>query len=115
MWGILKDLLVEVTGTSKDALHVHVGLIAFFATMFLLRRPMASLLPWLVVLVLEVGNEYLDLFVMRSRPPEVTHWGESLRDVINTMLWPTIMVLFAHARRRREDVEGRLPLRFGLF
>ncbi len=45
----------------------------------------------------------------------MTHWGESLRDVINTMLWPTVMVLFAHARRRREDVTGRLPLRFGLF
>ena len=37
---------------------------------------MASLLPWLVVLVLEVGNEYLDLFVMRSRPPLVSHWGK---------------------------------------
>ncbi len=44
MWGSLKDLLVELAGVSKDALHVHIGLIAFFGATFLLKRSAASLL-----------------------------------------------------------------------
>jgi hypothetical protein len=110
MWGVLKEILVEFSGVSKDALHVHIGLIAFFASTFLLKRPAASLLPWLVVLGLELGNEYLDLFIMRNRPPRITQWGESLRDLFNTMLWPTILMFAAKARQRRLLVMGRRDL-----
>ena len=45
MWGILKEILVELSGVSKDALHVHIGLIAFFGSAFLMKRPVASVLP----------------------------------------------------------------------
>ncbi len=110
MWGILKEILVELSGVSKDALHVHIGLIAFFGSAFLLKRSAASILPLLVVLGLELGNEFLDLFIMRNRPPGLAQWGESLRDLFNTMLWPTILMFGARARQRRQLVLGRRDL-----
>ena len=110
MWGILKEVLVELSGVSKDALHVHIGLIAFFGSAFLMKRPVASVLPLLVVLGLELGNEFLDLFIMRNSPPGIAQWGESLRDLFNTMLWPTILMFAARARQRRQSVLGRRDL-----
>ena len=110
MWGILKEILVELSGVSKDALHVHIGLIAFFGSAFLLKRSPASILPLLIVLGLELGNEFLDLFIMRNRPPGLAQWGESLRDLFNTMLWPTTLMFAARARQRRPLVLGRRDL-----
>ena len=107
MWGSLKDLLVELAGVSKDALHVHIGLIAFFGATFLLKRSAASLLPWLVVLGLELVNEAMDLFVWGGQPG-IAQWGESLRDLFNTMLWPTVLSLAARARQRRQRMLGRV-------
>ncbi len=109
MWGSLKDLLVELAGVSKDALHVHIGLIVFFASTFFLRRSAASLLPWLIVLGLELVNEVLDLYVWRGEPG-VAQWGESLRDLFNTMLWPTILMSAARAGQRRQLGLGRCDL-----
>jgi len=40
----LKLATVSLLGLSKDALHVHLGLLAFFAPVLLLRLPMHS--PW---------------------------------------------------------------------
>ena len=109
MWSSLKDLLVELAGVSKDALHVHIGLITFFAATFLLKRSAASPLPWLVVLGLELVNEAMDLFVWRGEPG-IARWDESLRDLFNTMLWPTILMFAARARQRRQRALGRVDL-----
>ncbi len=92
MWSFSKTLLVELSGISKDALHVRIGLTAFFGSMFFLKRSAASLLPWLVVLGLDALNEVRDLFIWRGEPG-MAQLGESLRDLLNTMLWPTVFIL----------------------
>lgn len=79
---------------SKDALHIHLGLFVFLAAAFLLRRPLRSVWPWLSTLALELLNELLDVFHWHagSFSFEIT---DNLKDVANTMFWPTVVFLFA--------------------
>lgn len=93
----LKSLLSEVAGLSRDALHVHLGLLAMLGAMLIFRRPAGSPIPWLCVLALELLNEAMDLY-----------WGRqglrqgliaSAQDIINTMLWPTVILLLARYTR----------------
>lgn len=90
----LKTNLAQVLDLSKDALHVHLGLLIMLLAMIVLRRSPASIIPWLCVLVLELLNEVVDLL----------HWHggvysfsflDGFKDVINTMFWPTIILLLA--------------------
>jgi hypothetical protein len=94
MFNALKTDLAAFAGISKDALHVHLGLFLFVAAVLVLRRSPGSLLPWLLVLALEFANEVVDTL----------HWhegawsfdlAESAKDLINTMLWPTLLALLA--------------------
>lgn len=88
----LKLALVSMTGLSKDALHIYVGLAVFLLTAFILRKSLRSLIPLVVVLIAAVAGELLDrrddlLSLGRWR------WGASLHDVINTLFWPTVLWL----------------------
>jgi len=103
MYNALKTDLAEFLGITKDALHIHIGLAIFFGLAVLLKRSPSSLLPWLGVLGFELLNELMDIF----------HWhagafsfelGDSLKDIVNTMAWPTIALFgfrLAEARKRR--------------
>ncbi len=105
MWSDIKLSVVELAGVSKDTLHVHIGLIIFFGSAFLLKRVPVSVLPWLIVLGLELVNEAMDL--LGQRHLVMAEWAGSLRDLFNTMLWPTILMFAARARQRRLLVLGR--------
>lgn len=101
MYNALKTDLAEFLGITKDALHIHIGLAIFFGLVVVLRRSPSSILPWLGLLAFELVNELMDIF----------HWhqgtfsfeiGDSLKDVINTMIWPTVALLtFRFVERRR--------------
>ena len=111
MYNALKTDLATFLGISKDALHIHIGLALFVALVLILRRSPASLLPWLIVLGFEVANEIMDIF----------HWhagrwsfriGDSGKDMINTMLWPTAILLLARLglwRRPRAPAPEAAP------
>jgi hypothetical protein len=97
MYNALKTDLATFLGISKDALHIHIGLALFLGLVLLLRRSPPSPLPWLIVLGFELANELMDIF----------HWhagawsfelGDSGKDLISTMLWPTVILLFARLR-----------------
>ena len=106
-WALLKEAVVDTTGLSKDALHVHLGLIVLFSFSAILNRPIASLLPWLAVLLLELGNEVMDLvFWYMLGKLEIAQWHESLSDLIITMILPTIFVLAARGLRHRTVAEA---------
>lgn len=107
MFNSIKTDLALWLGISKDALHIHVGLAIFFGLVLLLRRGPDSVLPWLGLLAFEVLNEVIDVF----------HWhegafsfeiGDSLKDIVNTMLWPTIAVFASKMffRRRSAKLKG---------
>lgn len=88
MFNLFKTDLSDLIGLSKDALHIHLGLLAFFAAMLVFRRSPASIVPWLFVLALELVNEAFDL------AHELEVLG-SVKDIANTMLWPTVILLVA--------------------
>lgn len=112
MYNALKTDLAEFLGVAKDALHIHIGLAIFVGLIVLLRRSPASLLPWLGVLGFELVNELMDIF----------HWhagvfsfepDDSLKDIANTMAWPTIALLgfrLVEAQKRRTAAARQLAM-----
>lgn len=87
-----KHLLERYSGLERDALHVHGSLMLYIVSMAVFRQNRRSLYPWMIVLGAEVVNEFFDL---------LRHWfdgphdaiAESLKDLWNTMIWPSILLL----------------------
>lgn len=93
-WFEVKQWLSLGTGLGMDALHVHAGVLLQVAAALLLRRRLSSPLPWLLVLLLVLANEYYDYGheIWRDRGAQR---AEALRDGWNTMLLPTLILLLA--------------------
>jgi len=86
-----------------DSLHVIGGVLLQFAAAMVMRTDVASGRPWLLVLALELANEASDLLV-EQWPDPAMQWGEGGKDVLLTMLLPTLILIVA---RRRPSVLGR--------
>jgi hypothetical protein len=88
----LKDLISQYTGLEKDALHIHAALFIYILAALLFRRSPRSVLPWLVVFGIELANEAHDLWENWYAP---LSWslGEGAKDLWNTMLWPTVLLI----------------------
>lgn len=78
------------TGMPDDLLHVHLGLFIFVGTALLLRQRMRSPIPILAVLIFELLNEVSDYLAGGD-----WYLAGSLLDIVNTMLWPTVLFLLA--------------------
>lgn len=95
-WYQIKQQVVLFTGLHMDALHVHVGVLAQLLVALILRRSVASLWPWLLLLVAAGANEWFDLTYEIWPPAErERQYGESIRDIWNTMLIPTMLLLLS--------------------
>ncbi|WP_077531058.1 hypothetical protein [Vreelandella utahensis] len=81
-----KLVLVSTLGLSKDALHVHAGLIVFFSTAVLLRKPLCAIAPLALVMVAAIAAELLD---MRDDILSLGYWrwAASIGDIVNTIFW----------------------------
>jgi hypothetical protein len=104
IWFELKELVRHSTGWPMDTLHVLGGVILQLAVAALLRTSLASRWPWLIVFALELANEAYDLWLERW-PSLGMQLGEGLRDLVATMLLPTL--LWWVARRRPKLLSGR--------
>ena len=93
-WVQFKDYLSQVTDLSQDALHIYAAVLIQFAAALLLRRSLAHPLPWLCLLAVLVVNEAVDLREP-DRPIEEWQVVGGLRDVWNTLLLPTVLMLLA--------------------
>ncbi len=93
-WYQFKLFVVHASGISMDALHVLLGFFFFLLAAHLLRRSVASTLPWLALLFLELGNEALDITVERW-PDLGSQLGEGAKDILLTMALPTLIMLIA--------------------
>ncbi|HEX8400923.1 MAG TPA: hypothetical protein VF628_04390 [Allosphingosinicella sp.] len=93
-WFQIKHGLTLWTGLNMDALHVHVGVIAQLLAAAVLRRSLASPLPWLLLLLALCANEWFDL-AYETWPNRGDQWGESIKDGWNTMLLPTFLLLIS--------------------
>lgn len=90
-----KLAIVSFTSLDKDALHIYVGLCVFFATAFVTRRSIKTVMPLFAVLCIAVLGELLD---MRDDLASLGYWRwrASFHDIANTLCWP--VVLFSLAR-----------------
>lgn len=88
----LKLFLMQLTALSRDALHVYAGMLIFLVSAAMFRKKLHSLVPWLLVLVVACGMEAID---SRDDVRLFGHWrlGESLHDILNTLFWPTVVLL----------------------
>ncbi|HVM21987.1 MAG TPA: hypothetical protein VM308_01625 [Sphingomicrobium sp.] len=82
---------------SHDSLHIVVGVLFWIAVGLLIRRPLTSWRPWLWLLVVTLWNEAVDLWV-EQWPDAGQQYGEGAKDVILTMLVPTIVLFAARSR-----------------
>jgi hypothetical protein len=95
-WYHFKEWLEASSGLDMDALHVHAGLLIQLLAAWTARRSLRSPIPWLVVLVAVTANEFYDLGI--DPWPEAerhSQWAESTKDMINTMVIPTVLLLLA--------------------
>lgn len=105
-WYGIKEWLEISIGLHEDALHIYAGLAALIAAALILRRPLASPLPWLILLVLALANEAYDLnydpWPDRAdiQPNRDAQYAESLKDLWNTMLVPTVLLLLCRLMPR---------------
>ena len=91
-----KQKLAELFGATEDLLHLHAGLIIFFASALLFRRRMRSRVPIALVYVFAFANELIDL----ASPDPKPGGFEPTVDILNTVVWPTLLFLLARRRGR---------------
>ena len=88
----IKLAIVDLTGLSKDALHVYVGLAIFLGVAAISRKPLRSIVPWLAVVVVALAGEVVDMIDNLSTLGR-WRWDASLHDVLNALFWPTVIWL----------------------
>ena len=95
-WFTVKIAFLEWSGLPRDMLHIYAGVLGQLTLAFILRRPIASLLPLLPLLVLELVNEWYDMWSFGGSdavPDEF--WGAATSDIIHTMALPVLLCLAA--------------------
>ncbi len=98
MLNALKTDLTVILNLSKDALHVHLGLAIYLVVAVTFARGKRIWLPWVTVLAFELFNEAVDIF---HHGPSTAELGGSAKDIVNTMLWPTVLLVGTHVLLRR--------------
>ena len=93
-----KLFLVEHLALAKDALHIYVALAVFLGACLVFRWKAAQWKPWLAVLAAALLGEAWDLrdsLVYDTPIALANNW----KDVWNTMLVPTVLMLAARYTR----------------
>ncbi|TFI58679.1 hypothetical protein E2493_08565 [Sphingomonas parva] len=95
-WLDLKTLLIGKSGLDGDTLRVLASLPLHLLCALLLRRPIASLWPWLLLLLVAGGNEVGSAYVDGGLDRAEIRAGA--RDVALMVALPTMLLLAAHVR-----------------
>jgi diacylglycerol kinase len=93
-WEDVKLFIQHSVAFSQDAIHVVVGAIILLVAALVLRKPVSSIWPWLVVLLFASLNELIDLWVDQW-PERSAQLGEGARDLLLTLVVPTLILLSA--------------------
>ncbi len=96
-WHQGKLFIEHSTAINHDTLHLLFGVVAWLVIALLLRRPVTSWRPWLWLLAVIGWNETADLWLERWPDPG-TQYGEGAKDLLLTMLLPTLLLFAARLR-----------------
>ncbi|HEX8623479.1 MAG TPA: hypothetical protein VF782_00220 [Allosphingosinicella sp.] len=91
-WQEVKETIAVWTELDRDALHIYAALLVQVGAALLVRRRVSHWLPWIAVLAFAVGNEWLDTYA--DGLAEQWELDAGLHDLWNTMLLPTLLLLF---------------------
>ena len=95
-WHQVKVWLETAAGLDMDALHVHGGVLLQIVAAILLRKPLSSPWPWLVVLGAECANEFYDYtYEVWPGAERQLQLAEGVRDLWNTMVIPSLILILA--------------------
>jgi hypothetical protein len=90
-WRDVKLFIEHSVAFSQDAIHVVAGVVILIVAALVLRKPVSSIWPWLVVLLLASLNEFADLWISQW-PQRAMQYGEGARDLLLTMAVPTLIM-----------------------
>lgn len=92
-----KLAILSISELSRDSIHIHIGLIVFFATAVLWRKGSIEakcLIPVAIVAslmeILDLRDGYSNLGYVRMAAVTA-----GIHDLINTMFWPVVIVMLA--------------------
>ena len=93
----LKLTIISIIDLSKDAIHIHVGLVVFFLVVLLWKKGRFEMICILPVLVIACLMEALDL---RDDLNSLGYmrWSASVHDIVNTVLWPVVVTFLAKVK-----------------
>ena len=78
----------EATSGSDRAAHLHAGLAIWLIAALILRAPLRSFRPLIVVMAAEAANECIDRVAHGS-----WRWPDTTGDIISTLFWPIVIML----------------------
>lgn len=95
-----KIIVVDLLNLSKDAIHVHLGLTVFFLVVLLWKRGNILATCIVPVVILALGMEAADLYD-DYQSIGYFRWANSAHDIINTILWPALIILLAKIKNEK--------------
>lgn len=90
----VKWTLVAHLHLSMDAMHIYVAMALFLGSALVLGWSLKSWRPWMLVLVAALIGEAWDLRDSLAYGTRI-HLFANLKDIFNTILWPTVLMLLA--------------------
>ena len=90
--------LVENMHLAKDALHIYVALGVFFGSCLLFGWKASQWRPVMAVLAVALAGESWDLYDTLAAG-EAAAFGSHAKDLVNTLMLPTIIMLIARHSR----------------
>lgn len=87
------DWIGDGTGLPDTILHIHAGMALLMLARLITRRSFGTFIPWWVVVAGEAFNEIMDRLTFGS-----WRWEDTSLDILNTLLWPTVICLGVRLR-----------------
>lgn len=103
----IKAALLGLLHLSKDAVHVYVGLATLLLWVAVSRTPLSSFTAVLPTMIAALVMEGLDFRDAALRSARTFPWWGSLHDILNTTLWPLVLVVCAKCGLLRIDAKRR--------
>jgi hypothetical protein len=103
-FGDMKNGRVAALGLQRDALHIHFGLLIFFAVWLAIRGQRGAWVALGLVVIIALGAETWDHIYERSIH-KACDWPDHLSDLFNTCIWPMLLTLAAHWQSRRAQAK----------
>ncbi|WOK37135.1 hypothetical protein [Sphingomonas sp. C3-2] len=94
LYAQFKTSTAQWIGITNAECHIHAGLLIYLASSVILRKPLRSPVPLLIVIAAEAANEYFDRLSTGS-----WRWDDTVHDILFTLLWPAILFTLARLRK----------------